>query len=95
MKASFSIWHLLTLLTLVLPVVYLLYTWNALPAQIPTHFDIGGNANGYTDKTNIWIICVLLPLSTYLLFLFIPRFDPKQRLDANNPNYRMWLCIRP
>lgn len=87
MKTSFSVWHLLTLLALVLPVVYLLYTWNALPAQIPTHFDIGGNANGYTDKANIWVVCVLLPLSTYLLFLFVPRFDPKQRLDANNPNY--------
>ncbi|MDF7809793.1 SdpI family protein [Hymenobacter sp. YC55] len=87
MKASFSIWHLLTLLALVLPALYLVYTWEALPAQIPTHFDIGGNANGYTDKVNIWIICVFLPLSTYLLFLFIPRFDPKRRLDANNPNY--------
>lgn len=87
MKTRFSIWHSLTLLAMVLPALYLAYTWKALPAQIPTHFDIGGNADGYTGKENIWMVCILLPLSIYLLLVFVPRLDPKQRLDASNPNY--------
>ncbi|MBD2716003.1 SdpI family protein [Microvirga sp. STR05] len=88
MKAHFSLWHLLTLLALVLPALYLAYTWPALPARIPTHFDIGGNANGYTDKANIWLTCLGLPVGTYLLLIFLPRFDPKRRLSASNLNYQ-------
>ena len=88
MKTKFSVWHLLTLMLLVLPSLYLVYTWPALPAQIPTHFDIGGNANGYTDKANIWLECLGLPVSVYLLLRFLPHFDPKKRLKADNLNYQ-------
>lgn len=88
MKTKFSVWHVLTLVALVLPIVYLDYTWDALPTQIPTHFDAGGNANGYTDKQNIWLLCLGLPLSVYLLLTFLPRLDPKQRLEAGNTNYQ-------
>jgi uncharacterized membrane protein len=88
MKLSFSVWHALTLLALVLPACYLAYTWDALPAQIPTHFDTSGNPNGYTDKAHIWLVCIGLPVGTYLLLLFLPRFDPKRRLDAGSFNYQ-------
>ncbi|MBO0357717.1 SdpI family protein [Hymenobacter sp. BT186] len=88
MKTKFSIWHLLTLLALVLPTIYLATTWDALPTQIPTHFDSAGNANGYTDKQHIWLLCLGLPVGTYLLLNFLPRFDPKQRLEAGNTNYQ-------
>jgi uncharacterized membrane protein len=88
MKTKFSIWHLLTLLALVLPTAYLAITWDALPAQIPTHFDASGNANGYTGKQSIWLLCLGLPVGTYLLLTFLPRLDPKQRLEAGNTNYQ-------
>lgn len=91
MKTKFSIWHLLTLLTLVLPLLYLAYTWDALPAQIPTHFDSAGNPNGYTNKNHIWLLCLGLPVGTYLLLRFLPRLDPKRQLDADNLNYQKLL----
>lgn len=88
MKTKLSAWHLLTLLLLGLPMLYLRYTWNVLPARIPTHFDTAGEANGYTDKANMWLIAGVLPVATYLLFRFAPRFDPKRRLRFDNPNYQ-------
>lgn len=88
MKTKFSVWHLLTLVVLVFPTLYLAFTWDALPAQIPTHFDSAGHANGYTSKANIWLLCLGLPVSVYLLLRFLPRFDPKKQLDASNINYQ-------
>lgn len=88
MKAGFSIWNLFTLLLMLLPSLYLFYTWPSLPAHVPTHFDIGGNANGYTNKESMWLLCTLLPLSIYLLLWFTPRFDPKRRLNAGSANYQ-------
>ncbi|QNH61740.1 SdpI family protein [Hymenobacter sediminicola] len=88
MKRPFSTWHLLLVLLLVLPTLYLAYSWSALPAQIPTHFDTAGKADGYTAKQHMWLLCLGLPVGTYLLLAFLPRFDPKRQLDAGNSNYQ-------
>ncbi|WP_048825585.1 SdpI family protein [Hymenobacter sp. DG25B] len=88
MKSAFSIWSLFTLLLVLLPSLYLFYTWPSLPAHVPTHFDTGGNANGFTNKENMWLLCTLVPLSIYLLLWFAPRLDPKQRLNAGSANYQ-------
>ncbi|GAB2791703.1 putative membrane protein [Hymenobacter luteus] len=83
-----TIWKLLTLVVLVLPAAYLAYTWPALPTQIPTHFNAAGAADGFTAKENMWLLCLGLPMGTYLLLTFLPRLDPKRRLDAGTTNYQ-------
>ncbi|GAB3229578.1 SdpI family protein [Hymenobacter seoulensis] len=91
MKPKLTIWNLLVLLLLVLPVAYLVYTWPLLPAQIPTHFSAAGAANGFTAKENVWLLCLGMPLGTYLLLAFLPRLDPKKRLDTSSVNYQKLL----
>ncbi|TGD83305.1 SdpI family protein [Hymenobacter wooponensis] len=88
MKSSFSLWQLLTLAAVLLPALYLAYTWNSLPEQIPTHFGADGQANGFTDKHTMWLPCVALPLGLYSLLLFLPRLDPKHRLDTKSTNFQ-------
>lgn len=83
-----TIWKLLTLVALVLPTAYLIYTWPVLPAQIPTHFNAAGAADGFTSKENMWLLCLGLPVGTYLLLAFLPRLDPKRRLDSGTTNYQ-------
>lgn len=83
-----TIWKLLTPLVLMLPAAYLAYTWPTLPAQIPTHFNAAGTADGFTAKESMWLLCLGLPIGTYLLLTFLPRLDPKRRLDANTTNYQ-------
>ncbi|MBG8554223.1 SdpI family protein [Hymenobacter guriensis] len=88
MKTPFSLWSLLSLIALVLPTAYLVYCWDALPAQIPTHFDANGQANGFTAKESMWWLCLALPLGMYALLHFLPRFDPKKQLSGTSVNYQ-------
>ena len=88
MKKNLLIWHLLTLVVLVVPSVYLGYAWAALPAQVPSHFDINGQVNGYTSRQHLWLFALALPVGTAVLLSLLPRFDPKRRLDGNNINFQ-------
>lgn len=88
MKAKFSVWPLLTLAAILLPALYLAYTWPALPHQIPTHFGTDGQANGFTARQNMWLPCVALPLGLYVLLLVLPRLDPKRRIDTSSFNFQ-------
>ncbi|MBO3271427.1 SdpI family protein [Hymenobacter defluvii] len=88
MKTNLSFWQLLTLVLLVLPTIYLTGVWDELPAQIPTHFDINGQPNGYTAKESMWWLCLVAPLAIYLLLTWLPRFDPKRRVDSAATNFQ-------
>lgn len=88
MKKNLLPWQLLTLLALIVPSLYLLYMWPALPAQVPSHFGLNGHADGYTSRANIWLLTLALPLGVALLFTLLPLLDPKHRLDGNSPNFQ-------
>jgi uncharacterized membrane protein len=66
--------ELLLILLAVVPIVYLLINWRILPDQMPIHFDIDGEPNGYGSK----LVFILLPLGTYLLMLALPFIDPRK-----------------
>lgn len=88
MKKDLLPWQLFTLALLALPPLYLWWAWPALPAQIPTHFDLNGQANGFTSRDNIWLLVLALPLGVAALLTALPRFDPKQRLDGRSVNFQ-------
>ena len=72
----------LPLITIVLlPFIYLGYVWNTLPAKIPVHWNMKGEVNRYGDKMELLLIVFLLPLLTYLIFLIVPKIDPKNKLN--------------
>ena len=62
---------------LLIPVVYLAYVWNALPATVPIHFDAKGEPNGWGGK-EFEIVLVGINFLTYLFLLFFKKFDPKE-----------------
>ncbi|MDO7853614.1 SdpI family protein [Hymenobacter convexus] len=82
------LWQLLTLVLLVVPSLYLLYVWRELPAQVPTHFDSSGQANGYTGREHLWLLTLGLPLGAAVLLSALPYLDPKRRLDGANANFQ-------
>lgn len=72
---------------IIIPLAYLATVWKTLPAQVPSHFDFEGNVNGWTAKPDlIWLI-LGLGLGTYILMLFIPRFDPKKKIEQMGEKY--------
>jgi uncharacterized membrane protein len=72
---------------ILLPFVYLSTIWTELPARIPTHFDLGGNPNGWSDKNSLIYLLASLGIGTYLLMLFIPWFDPKKKIQQMGEKY--------
>ena len=72
---------------ILIPFVYLSTIWNELPGIIPTHFDLTGNPNGWSDKNSLIILLSSLGIGTYLLMLFIPKFDPKNKIQQMGEKY--------
>ena len=87
---KFSVMDLGLLLIWALPAIYLLNSYNQLPNEVPTHYDISGKANGYSSKNTFLIIELLLmgvAGFTYFLVRFIPVFDPKKQAKYSDTTY--------
>lgn len=71
-----------------LPFIYLAFLWNQLPKLIPVHWNINGEIDRYGNKTELLLIPILLPLLTYLIFLVIPKIDPKKKLNKMGDKFQ-------
>lgn len=65
------------LIILIAPVVYILAIWSQLPGEIPIHYDVHGDVNGWGGKGFAFLLPAI-NLGTYLLMLFLPKLDPKK-----------------
>lgn len=71
--------------------VYLFLVFNKLPDIVPIHFNINGEADDFTNKQNlIWMLLALNGIA-YLLFLIIPKIDPKKKYSNDD---KIYLRIR-
>ena len=52
--------------------------WGRLPEQVPTHFGLDGQADGYGSRWTLWLLAGLGVLFA-VLFQIIPRLDPRRR----------------
>lgn len=68
-------------LIVLLPFIYLAYIWNELPEKVPMHWNIKGEIDRYGEKLELLIIPFLLPFLVYIIFLVIPKIDPKNKLN--------------
>ena len=77
------------LITIVLiPFIYLAYIWNELPEKVPMHWDIKGEVDRFGDKSELLLIPILLPLLIYLIFLIVPKIDPKNKISKMGIKYQ-------
>lgn len=81
LKKEIYIWVLV-----ILPAVYLAFIWNALPEQVPLHWNIHGEIDRYGPKSQL-IIILLLPLFIYGLMTVVPFIDPKRKLQNMGNKY--------
>ncbi|MBS1623194.1 MAG: DUF1648 domain-containing protein [Bacteroidetes bacterium] len=66
----------LWLLTL-LPIVYIIYIWPQLPAEIPVHYNLHGEVDGWGGRSTIFLMPGIMVVS-YFLLLLLPKIDPKR-----------------
>jgi uncharacterized membrane protein len=64
-----------------LPFIYLGYIWNELPAEVPIHWNLEGEIDGYGKKGTLVLVPIMLPLLIYIMLSIIPKIDPKNRLN--------------
>ena len=62
-----------------LPFIYLTYVWNNLPTKVPLHWNFKGEIDRYGDKIELLLIPIIMPLLTYVIFLIVPKIDPKKK----------------
>ena len=72
--------------TLLLPFIYLAIVWNQLPAEIISHYNLSGTADRAMPKETVALLMGVLSIMIYLLLRFLPRIDPKARLQSSNYN---------
>lgn len=63
-----------------MPAIYLALKWNDLPDQVPSHWNIEGEVDGYSSKYVMPLVNILI----YPLLLLIPLIDPRKK------NYRFF-----
>jgi uncharacterized membrane protein len=71
----------------VTPLVFMQQIWDDLPDTIPTHFDLSGQADGWSDKSSLPFLIGGIGLGMYLMMLVIPYIDPKKRLEEMDGKY--------
>lgn len=70
-----------------LPFIYLAYLWNSLPEEVPIHWNYKGEIDNWGTKYSLIGVVFLLPVLTYVLMLFIPKIDPKNRIELMGNKY--------
>lgn len=79
--------ELILWIIIVIPFIYLALVWKNLPEQVPTHFDLGGNPNDWSAKSSLPFMIGAMGIGSYLLMLFIPYFDPKNKIAQMGDKY--------
>lgn len=67
----------LIIFVLIFPFIVIFYFWNALPEQIPIHWNYAGEIDNYVAKMPGIFILPAFAVVLYILFLAIPRIDPR------------------
>jgi uncharacterized membrane protein len=65
-----------------------IWAWPHLPEQVATHFDFSGEPNGWSSRTTAALVMPALGIVLMLVFLALPRIDPRQANYAQfGPTY--------
>jgi len=71
-----------------IPFVYLAAIYGDLPDQIPIHYNLRGEADGWGSKAVLWLLPVMGPLLTMLIMTrFIPLVDFEGKLEKMGTKY--------
>ncbi len=84
LKKEIGLW-----LVMLVPMGYLAYAWSTLPEIIPTHFGFDGKPDDWSHKTMYAFLIPGLNVGIYLLMTFIPKIDPKKKLEIMGNKYFM------
>ena len=65
--------EILSVLPIVLTLAVILINWQVLPDVVPSHFDLAGQANGWSNKSVLWLL-FSISLGTSIALSIMCRF---------------------
>ncbi|GAB3013078.1 SdpI family protein [Spirosoma pulveris] len=84
MKTNTTFIEVLIIGLLMAPLIYFGMSWNQLPAEITTHYDLSGKANGWMAKEQACLFTVGISLLLYVVLRFLPRIHSGGQLQTTN-----------
>ena len=78
---------------ILIPLAYLAFVWSELPDQVPVHFNLKGEADGWAGKTTLVFIVLGTTALLNLLLLVVPHIDPKRKLEYMGSKYHQLRFI--
>ena len=84
---------IITTLIAVLPILVGLILWNQLPDQMATHFNIAGEADGWSGKAFAVIGLPMILVGVHLICALATLADPKKQ-NISDKMFRLvlWIC---
>ena len=83
---------IITSLVILIPIIIGLVLWNKLPEQMPIHWNINGNVDGYSSKTMAVFAMPLFLLFIHWICVFATSADPKkQNINAKTFSLVLWI----
>jgi uncharacterized membrane protein len=79
---KFTLQDAVAIVIWIIPITYLLITYQSLADTVPTHFGIDGKPDKWGSKNEFLFITLLLmsvAAGAYLLMRFLPQIDPKRK----------------
>jgi uncharacterized membrane protein len=73
--------ELLILSIILLPALYLAFVWDALPEEVPMHFNSKGEADRFGSKDELIGVLFMLNLPLYFIMRYAPQLDPKKKIN--------------
>ena len=84
----------LTLFALILATLVYDYVLNPhLPAVVPSHWNIYGQADGFSPKLTVYLLNIFILLSSVLLLNVIPRLPSRLPMQASIPTFNYMLVV--
>ena len=84
---------IITTLAMLLPMMVGLLLWQQLPEQIPSHWGIHGEVDGWTDKTTTVFGFPALMIALHWLCVLASSADPKSKnYHASMIRLVLWIC---
>jgi uncharacterized membrane protein len=97
MKNNRSLLTWIAVILSVIPLFYLAAIYPGLPKIVPTHFDMEGRPNDYSEKSTLIFLALLFSILSFGVFLLItnlPKIDPKKTAGQSPELYlKMGITI--
>lgn len=85
---------IVTSLITLIPIVIGLILWDKLPAQVPVHWNINGDVDDYTTKTQAVFVMPLVLVAFHWICVVGTSLDPKKQ-NINDKMFTLVLWIIP